>query len=81
MTKEIAQKLQRVYKYSKQLLGVAKQIHSIDSELYMAIIEYHDLVCVLVDNLDMYSDEELNEIITEFEDVLKTLVRRMRREV
>jgi len=81
MTRDIAQKLQRIYKYSKQLLEIAKQIHSIDSELYLSVIEYHNLVCMLIDNIEMYKDDELNEIITEFDMTLKTLVRKLRQEV
>jgi len=81
VTRDTVQKLQRIYKYSKQLLEVAKLVHDLDPELYMSIIEYHNLVCVLIDNIEIYEDAELNEIIAELDITLRSLVRRMQQEV
>jgi len=77
-------KLKRIYKeveiLSKQLTSITFYKPELEEQL-KTLDDYRYLLSVVIDNINMYKKENLNEIINELMSTLKTIVKTIEKEL
>lgn len=81
VSKKHAIKLKELYELIDRLYRTTRASIFIDDELYSNIVELRSLVGITIDNIEIYEEKELEEIIQKLEDVLIKCIQQLKKEV